>query len=182
MKKWVHTKRDIIEITWDIDIFPQDLIEGASILDTRSNEYQSFIKGMVMAFEDAGYELYNDPIYTHQSNKGSDSWYYTFLRVENFVEIRIVVNVRISDHPNKDRPWGTADDRRHKYLSKVRDELQDTYQVSKKPMRVPVEIIFDDDNLTSYTEALFLIHDKLEDVEQAYKKWIRRETSKGEQQ
>lgn len=174
MKRWKHSQKEIIEIELDIDISPKEIIQSSSILDTKSNEYQSFIKGMVMAFEDAGYELYNDPTYTHQSNQGSQSWYYTFLRIEDYVEIRIVVNVRISDHFNKDRPWGTANERRQKYTTKVRDQLEQEYQVSKKPMRVPVEIIFDDDNYDSYTDALFAIHDKIDDIEEAYKKWAKR--------
>lgn len=175
MKKWVHTHKEIFDIEWDIDIFPQEeLIEGSSILDTRSNDYQAFIKGMVLAFDDYGYELYNDPNYTHQSNKGSESWYYTFLKVEDSVEIRIVVNVRISDHPNKDKPWGTAQDLRQKYTAKIRDDLETEYQVSRKPMKVPVEIIFDDNNCISYVDALFMIRDKLEDIEAAYSKWVKR--------
>lgn len=174
MKKWVHNKV-IFEYEWDIDIYPQDPnVLGSSILQTKSNEYPSFVKGMVMAFEDHGYELYNDPSYTHQSNQGSDSWYYTFLRVEEYVEIRVVVNVRISDHLNPDKPWGTATERRQKYVTKVRDTLEQEYQVAKKPMRVPIEIIFNDDNFTSYYEALFEIKDKLEDIESAYKKWKKR--------
>lgn len=175
VKKWKHSQKEIIEIELDIDIIPSEIdIKSSSILDTRSNEYQAFIRGMVMAFEDAGYELYNDPTYTHQSNLGSQSWYYTFLRIEDYVEIRIVVNVRISDHVNKDKPWGTAEERRQKYSTKVRNDLEQEYQVSRKPMRVPVEIIFDDDNYDSYTEALFAIHDKIEDIDNAYKKWQKR--------
>ena len=180
MKRWNHSKRDIIEIEWDIEIFPKEDISASTILDTRSNEYQSFIKGMVMSFEDSGYELYNDPTYTHQSNKGSDSWYYTFLRIENGTEIRVIVNVRVSDHANPDKPWGTADERRNRYVSRIRDELAKEYEVKKKPMRVPVDIIFNDENYTSYTDALFGIYDKLEDIEVAYKKWDKRQSeSKG---
>ena len=175
MKKWVHNQKEIIEIEWDIDIIPQiENISSATILDTTSNEYQSFIEGMVLQFEDYGYELYNDPDYTHKSNKGTESWYYTFLKIEDLVEIRIVVNVRISDHDNPDKPWNNASALRNKYVTKVRDTLENEYQVSKKPMRVPVNIIFNDDNLQSYSEALFEIHEKLEDTEAAYKKWKRK--------
>lgn len=171
----MHHTKEIIEIEWDIDISPKDTeILTSTILDTTSNEYQNFIKGMVIAFEDAGYELYNDPTYTHQSNKGSDSWYYTFLRVEDYVEIRVVVNVQVSDHENKDRPWGTATERRQRYMNKVRNDLEQEYEVKKKPMRVPVDIIFNEENFDSYMDALFEIKDKIEDIEVAYKKWAKR--------
>lgn len=175
MKRWAHSVKDVIEIEWDIDIFPKsNEIQSSTILNTKSNEYQAFIEGMVTAFDDAGYELYNDPSYTHQSNKGSDSWYYTFLKIENQVEIRVVVNIRISDHYNPDKPWGTAEQLRQKYTMKVRDALEQEYQVKPKPMKVPVNIIFNDDNYTSYMDALFGIRDKIDDIEEAYKKWIKR--------
>ena len=164
--------RTIIELTWDIDIFPQEeIITSATILDTKSNEYQSFIQSMVMQFMDYGYELYNDPDYTHESNNGSKSWYYTFLKIENQVEIRVVVNVRVSDHPNKDKPWGSARDRRNKYVDKSSDKLAAEYKSNPKPMRIPVDIIFNDDNYTSYYGAMFALHDQLENLEEQYLEW-----------
>lgn len=171
MKRYVKTK-SIIEETWDIEIVPASVkVTAASILDTQSNEYQSFIEGMISAFEDYGYELYNDPEYTHKSNKGSDSWYYTFLRIENYVEIRVVVNVSISDHDNKDRPWATAADRRSSYVNKAGDKLADEFNTNPKPLKVPVQITFNDEHFRSYNSALFYVHDTLEDLEADYMEW-----------
>lgn len=175
MKKWIHSKKDIIELEWDIDIFPVvESVESSVSIDPNDKDFKSFIYDMVTLFDDYGYELYNDPDYTHKSNKGSDSWYYTFLRIENQVEIRIVVNVRISDHAIADKAWGTADDRRAKYLTKVRDELEQLYEVHPKPMRTKVDVVFNDDNIGNYMDALFVIRDKLEDTDAAYKKWRKR--------
>lgn len=175
MKRWAHSKRDIIELEWDLDIVPVvESIESSVILDPTNSEYKSFIYDMVTLFDDYGYELYNDPDYTHKSNRGSESWYYTFLKIENEVEIRIVVNVRISNHVNADKAWGTASERREKYLTKIRDELEELYDVNPKPMRTRVDITFNDENIGTYMDALFAIRDKLEDTEAAYKKWKKR--------
>lgn len=175
MKRWAHSKRDIIEIEWDLEIVPViETVESAASIDPNDKEYKAFIHDMVTLFDDYGYELYNDPDYTHQSNKGSDSWYYTFLRVENQVEIRIVVNVRISDHENSDKAWGTAAERRSKYVTRVRDELEKMYEVHPKPMQTHVDVIFNDENAGTYMDALFAIRDKLEDTDAAYKKWLKR--------
>ena len=175
MKKWVYSKKDIIDIEWDLEIIPVvESIESSVSLDPNDKQFKSFIHDMVTLFSDYGYELYNDPDYTHQSNKGSQSWYYTFLRIENQVEIRIVVNVRISDHANSDKAWGTAAERREKYITKVRDELEQLYQVHSKPMRTKVDIIFNDEEMQSYMDALFEMRDKLEDTDAAYKKWLKR--------
>lgn len=173
MKRWIHSKT-LIEEEWTIEIYPKDeSIQSSTILDTQSNEYQSFIRGMVVAFKDAGYDLYNDPEYTHESNKGSQSWYYTFLRVENLVEIRVVVNVRVSDHSNKDKPWGTAKELREAYVDKMGDALAAEYETAPRPLKVPVEIVFNDDGYTSYTRALFAVRDQIDDIEQAYQEWKR---------
>lgn len=175
MKRWMHSKRDIIELEWDLEIFPiLEEVNNSVSIDSNNKEYRSFINDMVTLFDDYGYELYNDPDYTHKSNKGSESWYYTFLKIENQVEIRIVVNVRISDHENEDKAWGTASQRREKYLTKVRDELEQLYQVHPKPMRTKVDVIFNDKNSGTYMDALFEIREKLEDTEAAYKKWRKR--------
>ena len=175
MKRWMHSKKDIIELEWDMEVFPiAEFIESSVSISPDNSDYKSFIHDMVTLFDDYGYELYNDPDYTHQSNKGSESWYYTFLKIENQVEIRIVVNVRISDHANSGKAWGTANERREKYLTKVRDELERLYEVHPKPMRTRVDIIFNDENVGTYMDALFAIRDKLEDTESAYKKWKKR--------
>lgn len=177
MKRWIHSKT-IIQEEWNIEICPEDAaINSSTILDTKSNEYQAFIKGMIVAFMDNGYELYNDPDYTHESNKHSQSWYYTFLKIEDLVEIRVVVNVRISDHSNKDKPWGTAKELRENYVNSIGDKLADEFETNVKPLKVPVEIIFNDDEFTSYTKALFAIHDQIADIEEAYQEWIKQHSN-----
>ena len=175
MKRWTHTKRDIIELEWDLDILVDfQSIKSSISIDPDNEEYQSFIYDMITLFDDYGYELYNDPDYTHKSNRGSDSWYYTFLKIENQVEIRIVVNVRISDHTNSNNSRGTAQERRERYVTRVRDELEQLYEVHPKPMRTKIDITFNNENLDSYMDALFRIRDKLEDTDVAYKKWLKR--------
>lgn len=171
MKRWIKNKT-IFEYEWDIEISPRESsVTASSILDTQSNEYREFIEGLIDNFAEWGYELYNDPEYTHQSNRGSESWYYTFVKVEDYVEIRVVVNVRISDHVNKDGKNYTADDRRSKYVGRISDELADEFEVKPRPMRVPINIVFDDNHFTSYTRALFDLYDHLKEIESDYQEW-----------
>lgn len=168
MKRLARYQRTVLEDHWTIDIYPkEDKVVASSILDTQSNEYQSFIEGITMSFLDYGYELFNDPEYTHESNvDNSQSWYYTFIRVEGDVELRVFVHVRISDHVNKDKPWGTAKQRRAKYVNSLGNKLADSMKSEHKPIKIPVDIIFNDDNYRSYSSALIAVQQTLEELEE----------------
>lgn len=174
MKRLIKKKPvEILEVEWTIDIYPKSsVIEGASILDTRSNEYQSFIQGMIANFGTAGYELYTDTQYTHPSNrKESNSWYYTFLKIEDYVAIRVIVHVRISDHPIPDKNYGTAVERRGRYLTRMAEELTKEYDLKDKPLTFPVDIIFDDHYCRSYVNALFYLKSQISEIDEEFEEW-----------
>jgi len=178
MKKLIRYPQKIEErweVEWIIDIFPKtSTIQSAtSILDTGSNEYENFIAVMISEFNTAGFELYSDPRYTHPSDtEGSQSDYYTFLQIKDSILIEVVVHVRISDHPMKDKRWGTAAERRAKYLNRIATELKEEYELDSRPYTIPVDIIFRDDNdanskyLKSYKAAMFQIRKEIEDIQE----------------
>lgn len=178
MKKLLRKPQTITEkweIEWIIDIYPKNIgIEAStSILDINSEEYQNFVASMINEFQNVGFELYNDSKYTHLSNTpGSQSDYYTFLRIEDYVIIEVIVHIRISDHPIPDKPWGTAIQRRASYLNKVSGELKDEYELKDYPYTVPVDIIFrdEDDNqskyLKSYIAAMFKIRSEIKEIQE----------------
>lgn len=178
MKKFSRYTQRITEkweIEWTVDIFPKfDFVKGAtSILDTGSNEYQNFVSSMIVEFEHAGFELYNDSKYTHPSNTpGSQSDYYTFLKIEDYILIEVIVHVRISDHPMKDKRWGTAQERRQNYLSRISRDLKNEYDLEDYPYSIPVDIIFRDDEnsegdkyLKSYTAAMFRVRKEIKELQ-----------------
>lgn len=163
-----------IEVEWEIEIFPLTSIESAtSILDTTSREYESFVDSMIDMFDAAGYDLYRDSRYTHPSNNDhSQSFYYTFLKIEDDVEVRVVVHVRISDHVNQDKKWASARQRRQRYIHKIAEEISNEYGSTRRPMTRDIEIIFDDETYCkSYAAAEFQIRDQIEDLEEAYQEW-----------
>lgn len=161
------------EIEWTIDIYPKiEYVQSAtSILDTSSEEYINFIAAMISEFSNAGFELYNDPRYTHPSNiEGSQSDYYTFLQIRDQVLIEVVVHVRISDHPMTDKRWGTAAQRRAAYLNRVSAELKEEYQLDYTPQAIPVDIIFRDEEndryLKSYIAAMFKLRSEIAEIKE----------------
>ena len=178
MKRVIRRKQpiEVLESEWLIEIFPcsTEQIKGAtSILDVNSSEYQSFINSMTDMFYLAGYERYDDPKYTHPSNRGdSQSWYYTFIKVEDYVEIRVVVNVRISDHPNHDKRWATARQLRQRYVSRLATDLANEYESTPLPMVRDIEIIFDDEEYCkSYAAAEFKIREQIIELDEAFEDW-----------
>lgn len=176
MKKLVKYPQAIKErwnIEWVIDIFPKEstITSATSILDTGSNEYENFIAVMISEFNAAGFELYSDSKYTHPSNtKGSQSDYYTFLQIRDSILIEVIVHVRISDHPMKNKKWGSAAERRARYLNRVASELAEEYELTSRPYTIPVDIIFqDDDNdryLKSYKAAMLQIRKEIEEIKE----------------
>lgn len=177
MKRFV--KKDpieVLEVELEIEIYPKEEIinSATSILNTQSDEYNSFIDGIIVNFGNAGYELYSDTQYTHPSNNPeSNSWYYTFLKIEDQIMIKVIVHVRVSDHPLRDKKSGTARERRTRYLRKISRELKDEYELESMPYAIPVDIILDKKDLAkSYTSALFRLKDRIEEIDEAYQEYV----------
>ena len=156
-------------IEWTIYITPQNenLYTTESILNTQSEEYESFIDSITMMMEDSGF--YN--IDEHNSNQtGSNSMYYTYLRLDdNGESTQVVIYIRISDHkvPNREvRGKNTTSKQRVKdYLDNtLSTQIMQDFKSPTKPLMVPVDIIFDDNHFMSYTDALKYICKKIEEL------------------
>ena len=168
----------IFEEELDIDIYPQNqILSSTFILDTQSDEYNAFIDSMITMFANAGFELYSDPEYIHKSNKGSESWYYTFLKIEDLVAIKIIVNVRVSDHPLKDRKKHTGDELRQNYMKRVSRQLSKEYELTDEPLVTAVNVVIDGERVTdSYTAAELYLKSKIREIVRDYNEWKQGET------
>ena len=159
-------------IKWVIEISPADveIVSASSILRTRSNEFESFVVGMIAMIEAKGYLLNEDGC--HDSNRsGSLSKYYEFIKFTDELETELVVEIRISDHlaPSKFQNGKklTGEMRRARYLTNRRmPETAEEFDSSRIPVAIPVDIIFNDKYLTSYFQALkeinYLVNNVLE--------------------
>lgn len=147
-------------IKWVIEISPAntEVFSASSILKTRSEEFGSFITGMITMIEAKGYLLNEEGC--HKSNRrNSLSRYYEFIKFTDDLELELVVEIRISDHvlPNKVKNGKllSGDARRAKYLNEKRmPELAKEFDSEFIPVSVPVNIVFDQHHFTSYFKAL----------------------------
>lgn len=113
MKRYIYsTSSRIVRLEWNLDIYLEDMerIESAtSVIDSDSQGYQDFIEEMISVFSEYEFEIYRDEKYTHKSNRGSLSDYFTFLKISNYTIIEVVVNIRISDHPVPKAPYRSSE-------------------------------------------------------------------------
>lgn len=170
MKLIVSNKTIVTRYTEEInvDIFIGNYIGASSfVFDADSAEYRSFVESMVATFDLAGYELSNNPEWTHKSNRGSESWYYTFLKSEDNIEIKIVVNVRVSNHTPHDKPWGTHEQLRSKYARRLAEEIAKDTNQSSVPYPASINVIIDGKSLKSYYAAVVYIRRQLIEIEEA---------------
>lgn len=179
MKRLLSDKRTITRYTEKIDIdifFYTDRVESSeSFLDTNSPEYLSFVESMVATFTAAGYELSNNPDWTHKSNKGSESWYYTFIKTEGDVEVKVVVNVRVSDHLPSDRPWATQSELRERYISRLGEQVAQSRKQKKLPFTAGMNVVIDGKIIKSYYSAVFYVKRQLELIEEAVEEYENQE-------
>lgn len=150
-------------VKWYMDISPQNekLYTSESILNTRSEEFNSFIKSITRMLETSGYVLNN----YHGSNQvNSNSLYYEFLKFdEDVVRVKLIIFIRISDHKAPDRVVHNknthANQRRQGYQDDIRvPQIMKDFKTSERPMSVDVDIIFDDNHFICYEDALQYIH------------------------
>jgi hypothetical protein len=70
----------------------------------------------------------------------------------------------------KNKKWGSAAERRAKYLNRVASELAEEYELTSRPYTIPVDIIFqDNDNdkyLKSYKAAMLQIRKEIEEIKE----------------
>lgn len=159
-------------VKWNIDIDAETLIQSSTNASgVVTNEYEDFIDTLMYLLNIHNYELYNQ----HDSNREySNSHYFTYFKFdpETEVEIKLIVNIRVSDHENIDRVqdgvYETGLQRRNAYIQQQVKDLSKDWAFSKKFKSVRFDIIFDNIHYQSYDDALDALRSKLDELDQRY--------------
>lgn len=157
-------------IKWVIEINPSDveITSAITVLNTRSNEFESFVVGMITMLEAKGYLLNEDGCYDSDV-PGSISKYYEFIKFTDNLETTLAVEIRVSDHTLQDKIIDgkkiSGKRRRSTYLDTTRmPEIAKEFDSPRIPVSVPVDIVFNDQHMLSYFEALKYINRLVNDV------------------
>ena len=154
-----------VTFEFNIDIITSEFQKLTANTDLTDTEYDNFIDNMIMQFRMKGYKLDKDEDYTHASNyPGSLSEYYTFYKWIGDVQVVVVVNIRVSDHSDRDRRGLTAEDKRDRYVARISNEIANRERANAALPR-KLEIIFDDEHLKSFTSAELAINSKIKKIE-----------------
>ena len=151
-------------IKWTVEVIPQEMqYTVESVVSTRSEEYNSFVDGVIIMLELKGY-LYNRE-YTHKS-PDSESMYYEFVKFDDDLQIKLLVEFRISEHPlpdivDKDGKKITGHRRLQNKAEKRATQVMKDFHNEEIPVSVPVNIIFDNQHFLSYEEALLYINRRI---------------------
>lgn len=152
-------------IRWNIDIVENiDINASESILNTRSEEYESFLDSLEGMLLGKGYDFYEQ----HESNnENSQSEYLEYLKLSDDCKIIVVVFVRISDHPlpsRKDKQGnkisGDKLQRRYQVTRRI-PELMEDFDNTDVPLSESIRLTFDNKHFTSYEDALIYVNQKI---------------------
>ena len=149
----------------DIEVITDEFSNIVASTDLTGTEYDNFIDNMIMQFRMKKYKLDKDEDYTHVSNSpGSLSEYYTFYKWIGNIQVIIVVNVRVSDHPDRGRRGLSAEEKRDRYVAQISDQISERENAEAVlPRRL--EIVFDDRHLKSFTSAELAVNSKIKEIE-----------------
>ena len=160
-----------LEFEWNIEIIKSGYGNvAASTLDLTDTEYDRFIDSLIAQFKAAKFDKYEDPDYTHDSNRGSLSQYYTFTKFYNGIRIIVVVNLRVSDHEDSAKYNLTPEEKRRKYVTRIATDIADKY--STNPVPHVIDIIFNDEHFNSYMSTQLYVNHELHVVESEVKDYI----------
>jgi len=149
----------------NIDIVCSSYSSVLSSTDLTGTEYDSFIVSMMAQFDNAGYSVSHNEDYTHSSNTpGSLSEYFTFTKWIGDVQILVLVNVRLSDHPDVARGQLKSQMKRARYVARLGQELSEGHD-AQYVATYPLDIVFDDQHFRSFSSAQFQIHSRLNKID-----------------
>ncbi len=142
--------------------------EMLGIMDKNSTDFQEFEMSILLILDQYGFE----PKEVDQRDvPGSQSTYYTFAKVENNVDLTVVLVLRISDPSLSDTSGN------QKFIEYTKSEAKKTADGYTQQLGYkirPVMIIFDDNNYSSYASAYELalndIQDKVEEFDDKCRK------------
>ena len=139
----------------------KDLCQEA--IDRDIGDLDEFLINMLGAFDSYDYELYDE----HKSNrKNSDSIYYVFIKKEDEKTLKVLVEVRLSDHELPDRTkngeYVTGTQLANKYLNDEAKKLANSFGKSKGYKKRFINLVMNGIHYNNYEEALQTIEDSLE--------------------
>lgn len=150
-----------------------EILSSSSIMDKNSTEFQEFEMAVMLILDQYGFELRD----SHESNvPGSQSLYYTYAKVENNIDLKVVLVLRRSDHPLSDTLTKSGNIKKsseQKFLEYAKSEakkIADEYTQQRGYKIRPIMITFDDHNYSSYELALNDIQDKVEEFDDKCRK------------
>lgn len=166
MKRVVDRNEEILKIDIVVHFYKDD-IAAASVLNVSDPAFQSFELDVLEAFDIHRFELIEE---SKSSVPGSVSHYYIFVKTnEEGTRLKVYLKLRISDHQIG------VDDRRNipKYAKRdqdlvnkrAREYAQENFNQPRGYRARRIDIVFNDENYTSYESALRAIEDKLDDFD-----------------
>lgn len=171
MRKLVYVSRrnntSMLELEVDV-IYFRDTVEASSILDINDPAFLDFEADIMSACELHDFELED----SYQSDdENSISQYYIYVKTdEDGSKLKVFLKIRISDHiPPMRAEHGellTYDERDSKYTKQKAKEYAEMHFNQPRGYRIRrINIIFNDDNYTSYEKALQAIESKLDEFD-----------------
>ena len=148
----------------EIEIISSKYFSILSSTDLTDTEYDQFIVSMIAQFKMDDYSLSVEDDLTHDSNfPGSLSQYFTFSKWIDDVQILVVVNIKVSDHPDHAKHGVSPEQKRANYVAKVGKRLSSTLNPTYVAT-YPLDIIFDDKHLKSFSSAQFMVNSKIKSI------------------
>lgn len=166
MKRWIYSNDHLTDhLTLDIQVYYYRTdIEGASILDVTDPAFQAFELDVLEACDIHDFQLiedYSSPV------KGSISHYYKYIKTnKEGTKLEVFLKIRVSDHAidnDISRNISNYAKRDQDYINKeAKKYAQEHFNQPRGYRGRRIDIVFNDDNYTSYEAALRAIEDKLD--------------------
>ena len=155
-------------IRFNIEVcFYKDDINAASILDISNPAFTSFELDVLEACDIHDFELIDQ--YTSNA-KNSISHYYTYVKTnEDGTKLKIYLKIRISDHTivnDNSRDIASYKKRDEAHVkNKAKEYAQQHFSQPRGYRARRLDIVFNDENYTSYESALKDIEKKLDEFD-----------------
>lgn len=167
MRRLIYNNRSnddrMLELEIEVNYF-RDVISASSILDINDPAFLDFEADILEACEIHDFKLVD----SYQSNDASSiSQYYIFVKTnEDGSKLKVFLKLRISDHIPSSRDSMSYDERDSRYVKqKAKEYAQEHFNQPRGYRARRINIVFNDDNYTSYEKALQAIESKLDEFD-----------------
>lgn len=171
MKRLVYRNDDNSTEVLELDIFvelAEDAVLGKSILDVDDPAFVDFEINIMSACDIHDFELIDEYA---SNNPNSLSKYYVYEKTnEEGTKLKVLLKIRVSDHTIPDRKASgkltTYTKRDQRYMNHEAKKLAtEKYGQSRGYRARHLNIVFNDENFTSYEAALRAIEGSLDDFD-----------------